>query len=66
MTKPVVYFTKEITPDSLIRIYERLGKKLSGKIGVKISTGEPDGKILPFGFFLLFLFWGRVRRCFRF
>ena len=43
MTKPVVYFTKEITPDSLIRIYERLGKKLSGKIGVKISTGEPGG-----------------------
>lgn len=43
MTKPVVYFTKEITPDSLIRIYERLGKKLPGKIGIKISTGEPGG-----------------------
>ena len=38
MTKPVVYFTKEITPDSLIRIYERLGKKLSGKIHPAKST----------------------------
>ena len=43
MTKPVVYFTKEITPDSLIRIYKALGKTLPGKIGVKISTGEPGG-----------------------
>ena len=38
-----VYFTKEITPESLVRIYEALGVKLEGKIGVKISTGEPGG-----------------------
>src|SRR5699024_2437646 len=43
MTKAKVYFTKEITSESLIRIYEALGKKLQGKIGVKISTGEPGG-----------------------
>ena len=43
MEKAKVYFTKEITPDSLIRIYESLGKELSGKIAVKISTGEPGG-----------------------
>ena len=43
MTKAKVYFTKEITSESLIRIYEALGKKLHGKIGVKISTGEPGG-----------------------
>lgn len=43
MTKPVVYFTKEITPESLVKIYHRLGKELPGKIGVKISTGEPGG-----------------------
>lgn len=43
MTKPIVYFTKEITPESLVKIYKKLGKNLPGKIGVKISTGEPGG-----------------------
>lgn len=39
----VVYFTKEITPESLIRIYEALGASLNGRVAVKISTGEPGG-----------------------
>ena len=43
MSKPIVYFTREITPDSLVKICNRLDKKLSGRIGVKISTGEPGG-----------------------
>lgn len=43
MTKPIVYFTKEITPGSLIRIYEILPRELNGRIGVKISTGEMGG-----------------------
>lgn len=38
-----VYFTKKITEDSLIQIYECLGKELTGKVAVKISTGEPGG-----------------------
>ncbi len=38
-----VYFTKEITPEGLIRIYKALGVTLPGKIGVKISTGEKGG-----------------------
>lgn len=38
-----VYFTKEITPESLVKIYEAVGKKLTGNVGVKISTGEPGG-----------------------
>ncbi|MBR6955331.1 MAG: DUF362 domain-containing protein [Clostridia bacterium] len=38
-----VYFTKEITPESLVRIYEALGVTLPGKVAVKISTGEPGG-----------------------
>lgn len=41
--KSKVYFTKEITPESLIKVYEALGKKLDGKVAVKISTGEPGG-----------------------
>lgn len=38
-----VYFTKEITPDSLIKIYQALRVQLPGKVAVKISTGEPGG-----------------------
>lgn len=44
MEKSKVYFTKEITKDSLIRIYEALGVELKGKIGVKVSTGEAGSK----------------------
>ena len=39
-----VYYTKEITPESLIKIYEALGVDLPGKIGVKVSTGEAGAK----------------------
>ena len=43
MNKSKVYFTSNITADSLIKIYESLGVDLKGKVGVKISTGEPGG-----------------------
>lgn len=35
-----VYFTQEITPEALVRIYKALGKEASGRVAVKISTGE--------------------------
>lgn len=44
MEKSKVYFTKEITSESLIKIYEELGVKLPGKVGVKVSTGEDGAK----------------------
>lgn len=40
MEKSKVYYVKDITPDSLIKIYEALGVELKGNIGVKVSTGE--------------------------
>ena len=43
MGKSKVYFTKEITPESLVRIYQVLGRELKGRVAVKISTGEPGG-----------------------
>lgn len=43
MSKRKVYFTKEITPESLVKIYEALGVEATGKVGVKISTGEAGG-----------------------
>ena len=44
MAKAKVYFTKEITPESLIKMYETLGVKLTGNIGIKVSTGEAGAK----------------------
>ena len=44
MEKSKVYFTKEISSDSLIKIYEKLGVTLDGKVGVKVSTGEKGAK----------------------
>lgn len=41
--QPKVYFTKEITPESLVRIYKALGKEAHGRVAVKISTGEAGG-----------------------
>lgn len=40
MEKSKVYFTKEITPESLVKLYETLGVKLSGKVAVKVHSGE--------------------------
>ena len=40
MEKAKVYFTKEITPESMIRLYEKLGVKLHGKVAVKLHSGE--------------------------
>ena len=43
MEKSKVYFIKEINPENLIKIYEAMGKELTGRVAVKISTGEPGG-----------------------
>ncbi len=40
MEKSKVYFSREITPESVIKIYETLGKSLNGKVAVKLHSGE--------------------------
>ena len=40
MEKSKVYFIKEITPENIIKAYETLGKKLPGKVAVKMHSGE--------------------------
>lgn len=40
MSKAKVYFTKEITPESVVKIYETLNKELPGKVAVKVHSGE--------------------------
>ena len=42
MHKAKVLFTKEITEESLIKIYEKLGVELKGKVAIKLHSGE-DG-----------------------
>ena len=44
MDKAKVFFTKNITSDSLMKIYKALGVELTGKVGVKVSTGERGSK----------------------
>ena len=44
MDKAKVYFTKDISPESLQKVYDALNVKLTGKIGVKVSTGERGAK----------------------
>lgn len=44
MEKSKVYFTKKITPEALIEIYEKLNINLDGKVGIKVSTGEDGSK----------------------
>ncbi len=38
--QPLVYFTSDITPESLVKIYKALGVEATGRVAVKISTGE--------------------------
>ncbi len=46
--KSIVYFTRELTPDGLERIFKRIGSNLYGKTAVKLHTGEKHGpNIIP-------------------
>lgn len=41
---PKVYFTKEITPEALMKVYHALGREAKGNnVAIKVSTGEPGG-----------------------
>ncbi len=40
MEKAKVYFTKEITPESVVRVFKALNKELPGKVAVKVHSGE--------------------------
>lgn len=38
--KPIVYFTRDIKPEKVIELYELVGRKLNGKVAVKLHSGE--------------------------
>ena len=35
-----VFFTREITPEKVVKLYEMAGKELTGKVAVKLHSGE--------------------------
>ncbi|MCL2295015.1 MAG: DUF362 domain-containing protein [Spirochaetes bacterium] len=41
---PIVYFTTDISPAGLLAVYEALGLKATGRVAVKIHTGEPGNR----------------------
>lgn len=42
--KADVYFTKDITPSNMVKIFKKLGVELKGNIGLKVHSGETGGK----------------------
>ncbi len=42
-SQPVVYFTKNITPEGVMAVYHAMDWEPTGKVAVKLSTGEPGG-----------------------
>ena len=43
-----VYFTRDLSPEGLIRIFDRVSAGLTGKVGIKLHTGEAEGPyIIP-------------------
>ena len=49
LEKAKVYFTRDISSEGLMKIYEALSPELPGKVAVKVHSGEPgvsDGTIV--------------------
>lgn len=44
MGKSKVYFIREITEENLVKMYEILGKELTGKVAVKVHSGEKGNR----------------------
>lgn len=40
MEKAKIYFTKEISPESVVKMFEQVGVPLNGKVAVKLHSGE--------------------------
>ena len=44
MAKSVVYFSREISPEIVVKMYEKLGIELPGKVAVKVHSGEKGNR----------------------
>ncbi len=44
----IVYFTRDLSPAGIEKIYERICANITGKVAIKLHTGEPHGpNIIP-------------------
>ena len=52
----IVYFTRDLSPEGIIRAYQRVKGNISGRVAVKLHTGEPHGpNIIPPAWVKVFL-----------
>lgn len=42
--KPIVYFSKKLTGNELIKLYNKLGIRLNGNVAIKLHSGEPGNQ----------------------
>ena len=42
----IVYFTRDLSPEGISRIYDRVKGNICGKVAIKLHTGEPNGPII--------------------
>lgn len=44
----VVYFTRDLSAAGLLKLYEKIAPNITGRVGIKLHTGEPHGpNIIP-------------------
>ena len=44
----IVYFTRDLSAEGLLKIFKRINANLTGKTAIKLHTGEPHGpNIIP-------------------
>ena len=41
--KSDVYFTKNITPEAMVKMLKKLNVNLPGNVALKVHSGEPNG-----------------------
>ena len=46
----IVYFTRDLSPEGMAKVYERVKGHVLGRVAIKLHTGEPHGpNIIPPG-----------------
>ena len=44
----IVYFTRDLSAKGIMKAYEKVNGNITGKVAVKLHTGEPNGpNIVP-------------------
>ena len=47
-TPSIVYFTRDLSPEGLHKVYSRINENMTGRIAIKLHTGEKNGpNIIP-------------------